>query len=89
MRSWRSSHVGSGLTLAMRPDDRSVSCPQRGDVTLETCVACPLFVSVKSRRGKLNVCCRLPGRLAYGPDIDAASRLSMTRAGAGGRTWGY
>ena len=89
MRHWRSPGMGNGLTLSVRPDGRSLSCPQRGDVTLETCVACPLFVSAKTRRGKLSVCCRLSRSLAFGADLDAASRLSMTRAGASGRTWGY
>ena len=88
MRIHKSSALVNGMTLAVRKD-QSVYCPQRGDVTLETCVGCPMLVSAHTRRGKLKVCCRLQGTLAFGPELDTASRLTMTRAGATSRPWGY
>ena len=74
--------MGQGLTIQARSDE-SLQCPKRGDITLEACMACELFICARPRRRGLLVRCRLPANSAYGSELDATGRWLAYRSGTG------
>jgi len=75
----RLSAGGRGVGLPVGAD-RSVQCPQRGEIPVDVCAACPLLIRLKSRGEQTRVQCCVP-REAFSAALNTSDRWLSGRMG--------
>lgn len=60
--------------------NQSVQCPERGEISVDTCADCPLLIKLKTRGGHTRVLCCVP-REAFSATLNPSDRYLSGRMG--------